>query len=176
MGSGSVKCGRPAKKRVTPIFDRLERFQVKSDGCWAWSGSKDGKGYGILSSRHGNSRSPEKAHRVSYEKENGEIPDGMVVRHKCDNPECTNPDHLEVGTQKDNMRDMVNRGRMNEKSIKNLNHEKALTKSQVSEIKKMKFVGANGRGEGVTRKEVAKLYGVCVDIINAIVKGKYHGK
>lgn len=116
----SMKCNNTSKKRITCIFDRLERFQVKSNGCWSWSGSKDGKGYGTLSNRNGGSKSPEKAHRVSYEKENGAIPIGMIVRHKCDNPECTNPEHLELGTQKDNMQDCSKRKRLNPKSFNNL--------------------------------------------------------
>lgn len=116
----SMKCNNSSKKRVTCIFDRLERFQVKGDGCWSWSGSKDGKGYGTISNRNQGVNSPEKAHRVSYEKHFGEIPDGMIVRHKCDNPECTNPDHLELGTQKENMQDCSRRNRLNPKSFENL--------------------------------------------------------
>jgi hypothetical protein len=51
------------------------------------------------------------AHRDAYERANGPIPDGMVVRHTCDNPACINPAHLLIGTQKDNVRDCIERGR-----------------------------------------------------------------
>ena len=61
-----------------------------------------------------------KAHRVSYEMANGPIPDGLIIRHKCDNPNCVNPKHLESGTQKDNMLDASFRGRINPKSLLNL--------------------------------------------------------
>ena len=115
-----MKCNNSSDSRVTCIFERLERFQVKKNECWSWSGAKDSKGYGTLSNRDRGVSSPEKAHRVSYEKHNGEIPKGMIVRHKCDNPECTNPEHLEVGTQKDNMQDCSKRGRLNKKSFNNL--------------------------------------------------------
>ena len=90
----SMKCNNSSKRRVTCIFERLERFQIKKTGCWGWSGGTDGHGYGALSNRDRGKNSPEKAHRVSYEKEFGPIPAGKVVRHKCDNPSCTNPDHL----------------------------------------------------------------------------------
>jgi len=116
----SMKCNNSGKHRVTDIFIRLEAFQVKRDGCWLWSGSTDDFGYGKLSSRRGRSGSPERAHRVSFEKHYGEIPERAFVCHKCDNPECTNPDHLFLGTQKDNMMDCAKKGRISEKSKINL--------------------------------------------------------
>lgn len=117
----SIKCNNTSDERVISIFDRIERYQIVSNGCWGWSGSKDRKGYGVLSNRNGNKFSPEKAHRVSYEKYHGEIPSGFVIMHKCDNPECTNPDHLEAGTQRQNMKDCSMKGRLNKKSLSNLN-------------------------------------------------------
>lgn len=111
-----------SKSRRVDISERLASKQIKngSNECWGWSGAKDNKGYGIVSNRNGRNKSPEKAHRISYEITYGEIPIGQVVRHKCDNPECTNPSHLELGTQKENMQDCSLRGRLNPKSIENL--------------------------------------------------------
>lgn len=111
-----------SKSRRVDIYTRLASKQIlNGDGaCWGWKGSTDGKGYAVLSNRNRGVNSPEKAHRVSYEMINGEIPNGKVVRHKCDNPICTNPDHLEVGTQKENMLDCSARGRLNPKSFGNL--------------------------------------------------------
>ena len=88
------------------------------DDCWLWTGAKS-SGYGILSSRRG--CSPLKAHRVSYELHNGEIPDGLGVLHDCDNPPCVNPAHLFLGTQKVNCMDAARKGRLNPKSFLNLN-------------------------------------------------------
>lgn len=116
----SMKCNNSSEKRVANIFDRLNRYQVKGGGCWQWSGAKDSEGYGLLSNRKGAGFSPEKAHRVSYEKANGKIDLGLNVCHKCDNPECTNPDHLFLGTQKENMKDCSVKGRLNPKSLQNL--------------------------------------------------------
>ncbi len=90
----------------------LRRLQSKfihdpHSGCWLWQGSLTSDGYGRfwLIDRH------VRAHRASYELRYGPIPEGMVVRHKCDVPQCVNPDHLELGTQADNNRDIVTRGR-----------------------------------------------------------------
>ena len=84
--------------------------------CWPWDGVVDHNGYGRVVFM----TSVYKAHRVSYEMANGPIPDGLLVRHKCDNPNCVNPNHLEVGTHADNMADAVKRGRLNSKSLENL--------------------------------------------------------
>ena len=117
----SITCNNSSSHRVTSIFKRLERYQVKKTGCWGWSGATDDHGYGILSSRDKRaSASPEKAHRVSFEMAFGEIPEGLSVCHHCDNPPCTNPEHLFAGTQKDNSLDCSRKGRINPISLLNL--------------------------------------------------------
>ena len=81
-------------------------FYVVSDrGCHEWSRARDWRGYGRLRMK---GRSPG-AHRLAYELFVGPIPEGQVVRHRCDNPCCVNPDHLEVGTHVDNARDCIER-------------------------------------------------------------------
>jgi hypothetical protein len=90
--------------------ERFKRFLIKSDGCWKWSGKKN-NGYGVLS-KGSRKDGYFLAHRFSWELYNKQkIPEGMFVMHKCDNPECCNPDHLMIGTPKENTQDMIAKGR-----------------------------------------------------------------
>ena len=75
--------------------------------CVDWTASKVGKGYGQFRLNGAMTR----AHRVAFELTNGEIPDGLHVLHRCDRPECVNPEHLFLGTHADNMADKIKKGR-----------------------------------------------------------------
>lgn len=98
--------------RVVTNLDLLKttlfnRSRLAENGCWEWVGYFGSGGYGMMGYNGKNQR----AHRVSYEAYKGSIPKGMVVRHTCDNPACINPDHLILGTQKDNVADREARNR-----------------------------------------------------------------
>jgi hypothetical protein len=75
--------------------------------CVLWAGHKDRNGYGVTKVRGMNFF----AHRLAYEEAHGAIPEGLCCLHKCDNPPCCNPNHLFLGTQADNMADMMRKGR-----------------------------------------------------------------
>ncbi len=87
----------------------ITRFRSKTERvgeCLEWGGYRDKDGYGIF---HVN-RHPYRAHRIAYLMAYGDLPN-LFVLHACDNPCCVRPEHLHLGTQKDNMREMVGRGR-----------------------------------------------------------------
>jgi len=112
-----------------PIKERLIRYtQIDSNtGCWNWSGYRDRDGYGNINI----GRSPHQAHRVSYSEYKGSFDESLQVRHICDNPSCINPEHLELGTHRDNMRDKKIRDR-----VKGERHPKAkLTEKDVLAIR-----------------------------------------
>lgn len=88
----------------------IERFWSKvnkSDGCWMWTTGKNRSGYGMFKAN----KKMFISSRLSYQLQNGEIPKGMFVCHKCDNPSCVNPDYLFLGTPQDNVDDMIAKGR-----------------------------------------------------------------
>ena len=78
-------------------------------GCWIFTGSCSANGYGKICVRY----KTISTHRYSYIKYVGPIPEGLLVLHKCDTPSCVNPEHLFLGTQSDNMKDMYSKKRFN---------------------------------------------------------------
>jgi hypothetical protein len=159
----------------------LLRFMAKvqrGDGCWLWTAAKDSKGYGRFSL--GGSHTPEgkrrnsmvAAHRFSYESVHGPIPSGpgfhgYCVLHRCDNPSCVRPDHLFLGTNKDNVQDMDRKGRRVNAQKRGNEHPNArLTPEKVARIYQM----ACAREKPQWR--IAQEFGVCLATVNHIKTGR----
>lgn len=88
-------------------MDRFWDKVVKTDECWIWTGAKSSSGYGHLNIN----KKTIKAHRYSYEMFFGKIEHDKIIMHKCDTPLCVNPEHLSVGTKKENSADMATKKR-----------------------------------------------------------------
>ena len=107
----SLSCSASRPKPVASLEDRFWPKVKKSNGCWEWTGWRNWAGYGYLGAVRGRGKLLG-AHRVSYELNIGPIPHGLHVMHRCDNPPCVRPDHLELGTRSDNMSDAGRKGRL----------------------------------------------------------------
>ena len=144
----------------SPLEERFWRYVNKKgpDDCWNWLGSGV-DGYGSIG-LGGRKAGKVLAHRVSWEIHNGKIPDsedyhGVVVRHRCNNRACVNPNHLKLGTQADNVQDMwVNKGGRRGNA--------RLTESQIAAIK----------SDPRSSRQLAPIYGVSDAHIRAIRSGR----
>lgn len=146
-----------------PVADRFwDKVKKGSESeCWLWIAGDNGEGYGRF--RHG--RKKVAAHRFSWELVHGPINDESFVLHKCDNPACVNPAHLFLGTNQDNMIDMVLKGR-NKPRLGKRNNKAKLTEDAVREIRRIYASGS------VSQYQLAEKYGVgqpCIkDVVNFI--------
>jgi hypothetical protein len=101
---------------LTLTGDDIRRFRDRIDrtgDCWLWTGQVNNQGYGRLDVYRQNRRYRILAHRLAFFLETGEDIDGRLIRHSCDTPRCCRGDHLLSGTQLENMRDALARGRLN---------------------------------------------------------------
>jgi len=126
--------------------DVLERFWSKVDvkklddgsddldACMEWTAGKDKDGYGLFKIYNKQLRKQFRAHRFIWECYNRPIPESLYVLHKCDNPSCVNPNHLWLGTNQDNVNDMVNKNRQKKGSGVGTS---ILSEDEVLEIKEM---------------------------------------
>jgi HNH endonuclease len=149
------------------MLDRFWNKVNKTSDCWIWTASRNKKKYGCFKLKG----KTELAHRISWEIHNGTIPDGMSVCHHCDNPPCVRPDHLFLGTNKDNVNDRISKKRFVDfnwlkpyQQAGEKNPSSKLCQIDVDSIRKLYSDGL------MTRKELGLRYNVtrcCIDnIIN----------
>lgn len=154
-----MRTNRRPLERV-PLMERFEGMYTPepNSGCWLWLGAPTFRGYGEIKVWITDKiKRSQRAHRVSWTLFRGPIPPGMVVCHHCDNRACVNPDHLFLGTQLDNVRDMIKKNRQ-VNPVGTRNSSAVLTESQVLEIRD------SNEPQGV----LAARYGVCDANISAI--------
>ena len=147
----------------------LSCISISSDDCWIWRWSYTKRGYG-----RANYKGAEiYAHRLSFLMFKGEIPPGMFVCHKCDTPLCVNPDHLFIGTPKENSEDRDRKGRarivIGKRSKGSESVRAKLKESDVIEIRSL--YGTTN----LTHKEIAQQFGVAMQTVSSILSRRTWG-
>lgn len=150
---------------AVPLMERFMRHVRQLDsGCWEWTGARCGERQGRGQSSLPGGRKT-LAYRVAWILHRGPIPSGMKVCHRCDVPLCVNPDHLFLGTQKENIQDAVKKGHMRGPGTRGETHSRArLTEVQVLEIRR--------RAAGpINVCAIAREYGVSRGTVRLILDG-----
>lgn len=143
-----------------PLWRRFWPNVTVTPGCWIWVGATHSGGYGTLSMGAG---APAYAHRLSFALFKGPIPAGLWVLHRCDNPPCVNPDHLFLGTIRDNNADRHSKGR----SPKGTRHGRArLTEDAVRELRKRAAAGE-------MQRTLAAEFGLSESHLSGILSGRF---
>lgn len=154
------------KNNINPEKRFWDLVDIKEDKneCWEWKGYRHERGYGYF--KYEPRGKLLKTHRIAYTISKGIIPEGLLVRHQCDNPPCCNPNHLLVGTNADNTKDKLERGRMVSQPGEK-NHFHLLKAEQVIEIRKNYKFGGNAEFIATGKK-----YNVSRDCIYNIIHKK----
>lgn len=138
-------------------FD-ANRVLDPASGCWLWTASTAGKGYGQI--KVPRERRQVYAHRLSWLLYRGPLRKGRHVLHRCDNPRCVNPDHLFIGSPKANARDMAAKGRH---LFGERNARSKLTAANVVAIRRLVAGGA-------PQREIGSLFGVSQITVSRIAR------
>jgi hypothetical protein len=162
------------KKQIQQVADLAEvkanfaaklPYLIKKDkkGCWLWGGSKNTNGYGSISIGKRGFAKSYLVHRLSYILHKGKIPFGFYVCHTCDTRDCVNPEHLWVGTAKDNAKDcfVKNRTPFGEKQhLAKLNNEEVL---KIRELYKK---------DNLFYRELSVMFNISVPTVCQIIRRK----
>ncbi len=141
---------------------RLEYYHCYIEmpfGCWAWVGPQDKDGYGLVNV----GGKLKRVHRLVYESTHGDIPDGLLVCHRCDEPSCINPEHLFLGSPRENVVDSVKKGRSR---LGELNGGAKLTWNDIEEIRREFLLGAR-------RKKIARKHKISYSQACQIIRGTF---
>lgn len=126
----------------------------KTKTCWIWTASKDACGYGLHAKKFNTTR----AHRISYILKYGEFDQKLKVLHICDTPECVRPDHLKLGTQQDNMIDMVSKNRHYKQNNLNIDYDEWLKSHHLRSKKDICSRGHKFSNKNTRMKKIKNRY------------------
>lgn len=149
---------------LPPLSERFWAKVEKTETCWLWRGALFRRGYGCFSIKHKSHLS----HRVAWEITHGPIPEGMLVCHKCDNPLCVRPDHLFLGTPKDNMDDKTQKGRARYTARNNPSHGEKSWKATLTD-EQVRQIRSRFKPRVVTMQQLADEFGVTKSTIADII-------
>lgn len=165
---GEFRISKATKsEKLERLKQSFEKHVIRQEECWDWKGPLDKGGYSIMSCKR--QLGSDRGHRASWIIYKGNIPKDKVVCHKCDNPICTNPEHLWLGTQKQNNDDKIKKGRAIytkpplKKGIEN--GASKLKEDQVKEIKELLKTD-------MSQSEIGKKFDVSKTTIYRIKHGK----
>jgi hypothetical protein len=156
------------------LHDRsLNRVVRTPSGCWGWAGCREKKGYG--NTGVGLKGRPDRTHRVAYRLFCGPIPPHLHVLHRCDNRACVRPDHLFLGTNLDNVKDMVSKGRQarGERHSRRTRPERVPRRERSGQARLSAAAVRDIReraAAGVLQKALAKEHGVSRALVCLVVK------
>lgn len=150
---------RSSRKRLAVQRMLDGNVKVAPSGCWEWTGGKS-HGYGQMRVREVWGVRPVYAHRAAAALKYGPLPKDIKVCHRCDNPKCCNPEHLFLGSQADNLKDMASKGRSA------LGERNGMSKLSDADVAAIRTAVAGGQ----TQRDVATKFGVSEGHMSAIVR------